>query len=81
MNCGANFIDTGILSSPPTITANSNRHGEAFDVGETFSGMDYELGLHAVEEIRRIVPSGITMRCAGFSCATRLRAHSSRQGT
>lgn len=27
-----------------------NRHGEAFDVGETFSGVDYERGLQAVEE-------------------------------
>ena len=40
---------------------NFNRHGEAFDVGETFSGVDYERGLQAVEEIRRIVPSGITI--------------------
>ena len=29
-----------------------NRHGEAFDVGETFSGVDYETGLAAVEELR-----------------------------
>src|SRR5258708_14783371 len=38
-----------------------NRHGEAFDVGETFSGVDYESGLAAVEEIRSVVPAGITM--------------------
>ena len=38
-----------------------NRQGEAFDVGETFSGVDYELGLQAVEEIRHIVPSGMTL--------------------
>ena len=40
---------------------NFNRHGEAFDVGETFSGIDYELSLQAVEEIRRVVPAGMSM--------------------
>lgn len=38
-----------------------NRHGEAFDQGETFSGVDYETGLQAVEELRRLVPEGATM--------------------
>ncbi len=38
-----------------------NRHGESFDMGETFSGVDYETGLAAVEEIRKLVPSGATM--------------------
>lgn len=36
---------------------NFNLHGEAFDVGETFSGVDYETGLEAVEEIRALLPS------------------------
>ena len=40
---------------------NFNRHGEAFDVGETFSGVDYNLGLEAVEEIRRLLPAGGSM--------------------
>lgn len=40
---------------------NFNRHGEAFDAGETFSGVDYETGLRAVEELRRLVPRGATM--------------------
>jgi aryl-alcohol dehydrogenase-like predicted oxidoreductase len=40
---------------------NFNRHGESFDVGETFSGVDYETALRAVEEIRRQVPAGVTM--------------------
>lgn len=31
-----------------------NRNGEAFDKGETFSGVDYELGLQAVEELKRV---------------------------
>src|SRR6266540_1449624 len=38
-----------------------NRHGEAFDRGETFSGVDYETGLQAVEELRTLVPQGATM--------------------
>jgi aryl-alcohol dehydrogenase-like predicted oxidoreductase len=40
---------------------NFNRHGEAFDVGETFSGVDYSLGLEAVEEIRKRLPEGLSM--------------------
>ena len=40
---------------------NFNRHGEAFDAGETFSGVDYDTGLRAVEELRRLVPQGATM--------------------
>jgi aryl-alcohol dehydrogenase-like predicted oxidoreductase len=40
---------------------NFNRYGQSFDRGETFSGVDYETGLDAVEELRKIVPSGETM--------------------
>jgi aryl-alcohol dehydrogenase-like predicted oxidoreductase len=40
---------------------NFNRHGEMFDVGETFSGVDYEVGLDAVEEIRKLLPAGVSM--------------------
>jgi aryl-alcohol dehydrogenase-like predicted oxidoreductase len=35
-----------------------NRHGEAFDVGETFAGVPYDVGLAAVEKIRPLVGSG-----------------------
>jgi len=38
-----------------------NRQGESFDRGETFSGVDFELGLQAVEELRPLVPDGMTM--------------------
>ena len=38
-----------------------NRHGEAFDVGETFSGVPYEVGLKAVERIRKLVGGDATM--------------------
>ena len=40
---------------------NFNRHGEAFDRGETFSGVDYETGLAAIEELRSLLPEGMTM--------------------
>ena len=38
-----------------------NRHGEAFDVGETFSGVDFSTGLEAVRRLLPAVPAGATM--------------------
>jgi aryl-alcohol dehydrogenase-like predicted oxidoreductase len=38
-----------------------NRNGEWFDRGETFSGLDYETGLQAVDELRTLVPEGMTL--------------------
>jgi len=38
-----------------------NRHGEAFDVGETFAGVDYATGLAAVERLRGMLPAGTPM--------------------
>jgi aryl-alcohol dehydrogenase-like predicted oxidoreductase len=38
-----------------------NRHGEAFDRGETFSGLDYEVGLRAVEALRPLAPPNWSM--------------------
>jgi len=38
-----------------------NRHGEAFDVGETFAGVPFETGLEAIEELRALVPPGGTL--------------------
>ncbi len=38
-----------------------NRNGEAFDKGETFSGLDYARGLEAVEALRPVVPAGMSM--------------------
>jgi len=38
-----------------------NRHGEAFDKGETFSGVDYDRGLEAVERLIAIKPTSMTM--------------------
>jgi aryl-alcohol dehydrogenase-like predicted oxidoreductase len=38
-----------------------NRHGEEFDAGETFAGVDYGTGLEVVEAMRALVPDGATM--------------------
>lgn len=38
-----------------------NREGQAFDRGETFSGVPYEAGLEAVEALRPLVPPGATL--------------------
>jgi aryl-alcohol dehydrogenase-like predicted oxidoreductase len=40
---------------------NFNLHGQAFDVGETFSGVDYAIALKAVEELKSLVPNAATM--------------------
>ncbi|HEX4268243.1 MAG TPA: aldo/keto reductase [Steroidobacteraceae bacterium] len=56
---------TGKLTATSTFAQddhrNFNRHGEAFDVGETFSGVPYEVGLKAVEELKALVPGGATL--------------------
>jgi aryl-alcohol dehydrogenase-like predicted oxidoreductase len=38
-----------------------NRHGEVFDRGETFSGLEYNVALNAVDALRPLVPPGHTM--------------------
>jgi aryl-alcohol dehydrogenase-like predicted oxidoreductase len=48
-------------SFPPDDHRTFNRHGESFDRGETFSGIDYLTGLETVEEIRKLIPPGISM--------------------
>lgn len=61
----ASGLLTGKLQASSTFAPddhrNFNRHGEAFDVGETFSGVDYETGLDAVEEIRYLLRDGVSM--------------------
>ncbi len=61
----ASGLLTGKLAPNSTFATddhrNFNRHGESFDVGETFSGVDYNVGLEAVEEIRRLLPAGVPM--------------------
>jgi aryl-alcohol dehydrogenase-like predicted oxidoreductase len=61
----ASGLLTGKMSKQTTFAASDhrsyNRHGESFDVGETFAGVDYDTGLAFVEELRGLVPAGATM--------------------
>lgn len=61
----ASGLLTGKMTATTTFTADDhrtyNRHGEAFDVGETFSGVPFDVGLEAVEELRGLVPDRSTM--------------------
>jgi aryl-alcohol dehydrogenase-like predicted oxidoreductase len=61
----ASGLLTGKLTAASTFSADDhrafNRHGESFDRGETFSGVDYETGLKAVEELRALVPAEVSM--------------------
>lgn len=61
----ASGLLTGKMTSqtqfPSDDHRNYNRHGESFDVGETFSGVDYETGLDAVEALRPLAPPSATM--------------------
>ena len=54
-----------MLSSGSTFTTDDhrtfNRQGEAFDRGETFSGVDYNVGLQAFDERKAIRPVGMSM--------------------
>ncbi len=56
---------TGKMSQNSTFAADDhrsfNRKGEAFDRGETFSGVDYALGLQAVEELKKICPPDMSL--------------------
>lgn len=61
----ASGLLTGKMTRETKFTADDhrqfNRYGEAFDRGETFAGVDFEIGLQAVEELRPLVPPGATM--------------------
>ena len=61
----ASGLLTGKFKADSQFAANDhrqyNRHGESFDQGETFSGVEYETGLQAVEELRALLPQGMTM--------------------
>ena len=61
----ASGLLTGKMTRESTFSSDDhrkfNRYGQSFDRGETFSGVDYETGLDAVEEIRKLVPAGATM--------------------
>jgi aryl-alcohol dehydrogenase-like predicted oxidoreductase len=57
-------------SFPENDHRNFNRAGSAFDVGETFSGVDYEQGLRAVAEFEELVPDGVTTAQAAIAWIT-----------
>ena len=62
-------LASGLLSGKMTPTSkfakddhrNFNRHGDAFDGGETFSGVEFKTGLNAVEQLKKLVPSGASL--------------------
>ncbi|TFC46401.1 aldo/keto reductase [Cryobacterium sp. TMT1-21] len=60
----ASGLLTGKYTRETTFAANDhrnyNRDGSAFDVGETFSGVDYETGLKAAAEFAALVPEGLS---------------------
>src|SRR4051812_39573313 len=61
----ASGLLTGKLSRDSAFAAAAprtfNRHGDAFDVGETFAGVPFQAGLDAVDELRTLVPDDATM--------------------
>ena len=61
----ASGLLTGKLKAGSSFAADDhrafNRGGEAFDKGETFSGVPYDVGLEAVEALRTLVPAGATL--------------------
>ncbi|MGI9641781.1 MAG: aldo/keto reductase, partial [Acidimicrobiia bacterium] len=60
----ASGVLTGKMSATSTFAEDDhrtfNRHGEAFDVGETFSGVPFEVALAAMDDIRPLIPAGTT---------------------
>ncbi len=61
----ASGLLTGKMSAQSQFAADDhrsfNRNGEAFDKGETFSGVPYDVALQAVEALRALVPQGASM--------------------
>ncbi|MDF2554740.1 MAG: aldo/keto reductase [Microbacterium sp.] len=64
----ASGLLSGRYTADTTFSANDhrsyNRHGEAFDRGETFSGVDFETGLAAVAELSAGLPEGVSLPAA-----------------
>ncbi len=60
----ASGLLTGKMTAASTFAADDhrtfNRHGEAFDMGETFSGVPFDVGLEAMDQILPLIPAGST---------------------
>ena len=61
----ASGLLTGKMTESSSFPANDHRNynikGEAFDVGETFSGVNFDKGLQAVEEIKKLIPNNFSL--------------------
>jgi aryl-alcohol dehydrogenase-like predicted oxidoreductase len=61
----ASGLLTGKMTADTRFAADDHRHfnreGQAFDKGETFAGVPYDVALEAVDRIRSLVPQGVTM--------------------
>jgi aryl-alcohol dehydrogenase-like predicted oxidoreductase len=61
----ASGLLTGKMTADTAFAADDHRHfnreGQAFDKGETFAGVPFDVALEAVDEIRPLVPPGVTM--------------------
>ena len=61
----ASGLLTGKLTRQSSFAADDhrsfNRDGQAFDKGETFSGVPFDAGLDVVERLRPLVPAGATL--------------------
>lgn len=64
----ASGLLSGRYDASTTFAANDhrtyNRHGEAFDQGETFSGVPYDVGLAAVADLAEALPDGVSLPAA-----------------
>ena len=67
----ASGLLSGRYTATTTFAANDhrtfNRHGESFDQGETFSGVDYAVGLEAVAELTAALPEGVSLPQAALA--------------
>ena len=61
----ASGLLTGEINKDTKFAENDHRNynikGEAFDVGDTFSGVNFEKGLEAVKKLKEILPEGFTL--------------------
>jgi aryl-alcohol dehydrogenase-like predicted oxidoreductase len=77
----ASGLLTGKYTRETTFAANDhrtfNRDGSAFDVGETFSGVDFETGLTAADEFAALVPEGLTPAQAALAWVAQIDGVSS----